>query len=75
MFWAQTRCSFEWFLKFFKHFVTFIYKGSFIYLTLQNEGTAIVRNFGNYTPKTRRYIPEHRTTHHCHCEVLKTRED
>jgi hypothetical protein len=75
VFWAEIRCPSEWFPMFFKHHVTFIFKGPFICLTVENEGTAIVRNVGNYTSKTRRHIPEHRTPQHCRCDVLKSRED
>ena len=75
MFWAETLCPFVWVPKFFEHHVTFIFKGPFICLTLGNEGTAIVRNVGNYTPKTRRHTAEHRTPQHCHCDVLKPRKD
>jgi hypothetical protein len=72
LFWAETLCYFEWALKFFKHRVISIFKGQFICLTLENEDTEIVGNVGNYTPKTRRHILEHRMPQNCRCEVLKS---
>ena len=70
----ETLCLSEWVQSFFKQHVTFIFKDPFICLTLENEGTAIVRNVENYIPKTWRHIPEHREPKHCRCEVLILRE-